>query len=170
MIDHLLRFNSEDEARADKSVGAYWNEGRDAAPGNWRGDVCIADVTVMQVSTAKRLDGWFINISQGAASLLEHPAAVFVFDRVAANAGQKFVALSAPSKLDFSDLAFSPVFAGSSLPLKMDAMNRGKDAVAKASLLALAFADNAVVKDEPIEASIVAVEPAAAEVAAVAKP
>lgn len=77
MIDHLIRFNSEAEAKADPVVGQYRSE-----EGGWRGDCCFPgqqvwrpeDDTVVEGDIAHHpLPYWYITISLSNVELVHSP-------------------------------------------------------------------------------------------------
>lgn len=95
MIDHLIRFNSEAEAKADPVVGAYWSE-----EGGWRGDCCFPgqrvwrpqDDTVetnpesgAEYAVNHPLPYWYITISLPNVDydLAEHSACMVVWNVIA---------------------------------------------------------------------------------------
>lgn len=119
MIDHLIRFNSEVEAKADPVVGAYWSE-----DGGWRGDCCFAgqrvwrpqDDTVetdpesgAEYPVSHPLPYWYITICMDAVDdeLSGHHGCMLVWD---ADADQPIS--SALPLEQLSEYALSPVPAG----------------------------------------------------------
>lgn len=117
MIEHLMRFDSEADAKADQIVGAYCID--DA----WRGDVCFPgqivwrpeDDTVTDEGDVVHhpLPYFYITITSASidAELRDHPACMVVWDREA----------NAPifSRLTAEEMAgyvLEPVPAGSDYP------------------------------------------------------
>ena len=127
IIDHLLTFATETAAQADPVVGTYWiPPDNDGYTGEWRGDVCIPNVSVYTINPDQSyayLSGWFIIISrptldealQNTATGL---ACVLIADRDAANAGDADFILYAPglSQEQLAGTYVSPTFAGSNYP------------------------------------------------------
>lgn len=85
MIDHLIRFNSEAEAKSDPIVGKYYDEG-------WRGDCCFPgqqvwrpeDDTVVEGDIAHHpLPYWYITVALETESeeLRNHSTCMLVWDR-----------------------------------------------------------------------------------------
>ena len=105
MIDHLIRFDSEDDAKADAIVGAYCID--DA----WRVDVCFPGQVVRQNSTGEPLPYWYITISTPSIvpELRDHPTCMVVWDR---DAGHSIF-----SRVEaMGDYVIEPVPAGSDYP------------------------------------------------------
>lgn len=132
MIDHLLKFSTEDEAKADPVVGSYWTPAKGKSPGSWRADICIPGVQVWQpaddvTSQQKREDGstidvvthsylpfFYIAIAHGNADakLQNHPNCVIVADRIAAERKEAFMKFSALTAPELASHALAPMFAG----------------------------------------------------------
>lgn len=111
MIDHLLRFDSEDAARA--ALPEYWIPASDDGPGQWDGSRCIPNAgcpalrvykitgqtTITDPETGQSyqqdirelFSGWFINVALVALSpeLRDLPSGAcrIIADREAAAAG-----------------------------------------------------------------------------------
>lgn len=124
MIDHLMRFDSEADAKADAVVGAYWMPGEDEAPGAWRGDVCIPNVAVFALDGEERVSfsGWYIVLALPAVNAALRDAAGdacrLIADRDAADRGESFVVYTAPDLTPdiLGSAHIEPLFAGSGYP------------------------------------------------------
>lgn len=134
IVDHLMRFESETAAKADPGVGAYWSHADDEAPGAWRGDVCIPNVSVFALGTPTTdadgnvvtphvpFSGWYVVIALPALSeaLRDVPgnACRLIADRDAADRGEPFIRYTAadmtPDVLGAAHI--EPLFAGSGYP------------------------------------------------------
>lgn len=119
MIDHLIRFDTEDLAKADAVVGAYCIDGA------WRGDVCIPGVQVWQPSAdnpdgSHNFDPRFfviIALSQQDAALSALPGCILVADRDGALRGDPgFIKQSAIPADQLGSYALEPMFLGSGYP------------------------------------------------------
>jgi hypothetical protein len=127
MIDYLMTFASEAAAKADPIVGSYFVDGQ------WRSDICVADVFVwVPASNTIGTDpngtpyvvrqaydtNWRVIIAKPAPdpSLSLLPSCHLVADRDAAAAGRPFILQSILSEVQLAGLALEPTFAGSSYP------------------------------------------------------
>lgn len=134
IIDHLMRFETEADAKADPVVSAYWSPGEGDEPGAWRGDVCIPNVSVYAlgapgvdgegnpVENRIPFSGWYVVIALPvlSAALRDIPgnACRLIADRDAAARGESFIRHTA-ADLTPGDLAAAhvePLFAGSGYP------------------------------------------------------
>jgi hypothetical protein len=134
MIDHLMTFATEADAKADPVVGAYWIvDAGSQGGGVWRPDICIPGVTVWnpaQDVTTTDANGfplithtpidsnWRIIVALGQQSpaLSALPQCHIVADRDAAVAGRPFILQTALSQAQLSALMLEPTFAGSNYP------------------------------------------------------
>lgn len=127
MIDHLMTFASEADARDDPVVGTYFVDGQ------WRSDICVAGVFVwMPASNTIGTDpngtpyvvrqsydaNWRVIIAKAAPdpSLTSLSSCHLVADREGAAAGRPFILQSILSEAALADLALEPMFAGSNYP------------------------------------------------------
>lgn len=130
MIDHLVRFDSEDDARADATCGAYYVDGA------WRGDCCIPGVVVwrpadntqetvsgpdgdMVVTVRHPLPYWYLLIALPVMNdaLRNHPTCMIAADRDAAALGDPAYVIYSPVPPDqLGDYFVEPTFAGSRYP------------------------------------------------------
>jgi hypothetical protein len=133
MIDHLIRFADEEQAKADPVVGAYWREARDGY-GAWDGACCfpgqrvwkpaenvVSQVTMppnmggatMEISTPQYLPYWYITISAVAVvpALRDHPTCMVVWSRTT---NTQIYSKLTPELL--AEYTISPVPAGSTYP------------------------------------------------------
>lgn len=120
-IENVFRFPTEDAARADPVVGAYWLLPTAEAPGCWRADVCVTnlkawdsrqDVTDDDGNTTHTYwPGWRICI--GSESILpefsNHPYLVLMSDcyaREVLKGPQEQWLIYLPSVIDPADLVY----------------------------------------------------------------
>ena len=133
-IDHLMRFDTEDAAKADAVVGAYFSPADAEGPGAWRGDVCIPNVSVYAlgapgvdadgnpVENRVPFSGWYVVIALPAlsAALRDVPgnACRLIADREAAERGESFIRYVAPDMTPdvLGTAHIEPLFAGSGYP------------------------------------------------------
>lgn len=103
MIDYLMKFTDEAEAKADPVVGAFNVE--DA----WRGDVCLPGCIVRHLPSDALLPYWYVTISadQDEPALREHPACVLVADWDGMTVSSAVI-----PEGELADYQVSPVFAG----------------------------------------------------------
>lgn len=136
MYDHLLNFPDEATAQADPVVGKYYTPASADVPGAWRGDCCIAGVSVYAITGTttvtdpqtgatyqqeqhSNFPGWFIVISLPALdpTLQALPGCILIADRDAANAGSpNFIRYSSVDQATLNAAHVSPTFAGSNYP------------------------------------------------------
>jgi hypothetical protein len=130
MIDHLIRFDTEDAAKVDPVVGKYWTEA-------WNGSCCIAGVSVYRVTGTETVDsemgsyerevresfpGWYINIALNELSTelrdLPDNACRLIADRDAAERNENFIVYAAPDMTPgaLAVARVEPTFAGSNYP------------------------------------------------------
>lgn len=126
MIDHLIRFDTEEQALNDPALAPF------RSGGDLDGSRCIAGVRVWRPAddTTEVVEGetvvshsylpyWYVMVSTPApdASLRDHPTCMLVTDREAANAGEPdFVLHTAIPPEDLGLYMLEPVFAGSNYP------------------------------------------------------
>lgn len=129
MIDHLIRFASEDAAKADPVCGGYWN-GAAWDRSRVNPDVKVwkpADDTVQTVQDAagsseitvhSYLDYFYLMIAaqQVDEALRNHPTCMLVADRTAARSGQPFIVYSPLPSEQLAEYMLEPCFAGSGYP------------------------------------------------------
>jgi hypothetical protein len=124
IIDHLMRFDTEDAAKADPVVGAYFSPADSEGSGAWRGDVCIPNVSVYALDGENHVpfSGWYVVIALPALSeaLRDIPgnACRLIADRDAADRGERFMRYVAAdlSPGDLASAHVEPLFAGSGYP------------------------------------------------------
>lgn len=119
MIDHIIRYASEKEAKLDKAMAPYLSATEEGGFA-WRADICIPGASVWQptddttdkngVVTHQPLPGWFIVVSLPATNLAlkDSVACSLVVDREAAKRSEAYKV-----KSPVIELAFEPTFAGS---------------------------------------------------------
>lgn len=102
MIDYLMKFDNESEARDDSVVGAY------VVDGAWCGDRTIPGVQVRRLSDDVVLPFWYITISEKTdhPELRDHEACVLAVDW-----DRSEIVRIAPG-LDPADYEVSPVYQG----------------------------------------------------------
>lgn len=135
MIDHLLAFASESDAKADPIVGAYWH-GDGQGGGSWDMSCCIPSLSVWapsaDVTTTTTINGqtyslvthtpydslWRINIAlpSRSAALCALSSCHLVADRDLAAQGKPFLLQSVLTADELAALMIAPLFAGSSYP------------------------------------------------------
>lgn len=108
MIDHLIKFDTEQEAVEDSIVGLLYDTG-------WDSSISLPGATVRYITTDTLLPYWYIIIAKDTVddSLSNHPNCVLVTDRDAAANGKPFVISSVIPEDQLGDYQVSPVFAGS---------------------------------------------------------
>lgn len=138
MIDHLINFSDEVTAQADPVVGKYYTPASDDGPGGWRGDCCIAGVSVYSVTGTttvtdpdtgatyqqeirRPFPGWFIDIALGALdpALRALPGCILIADRdKAAVNDPTFLLYTQPgiTQDELNAAHVEPTFAGSKYP------------------------------------------------------
>lgn len=117
-IDHVMKFASEAEAKADPVVGTYWQASNADDPGSWDTSICIPNQNVTQISTASVLPYWYISIARSEIDpvLRDHVACVLITDREAALRGAQFVLFTSLPADQLGDYSIQPVPAGSNYP------------------------------------------------------
>lgn len=121
MIDYLFAFATEDAAKADPVIGAYYvSDGQDG--GGWRGDVCIPGVAVATIADGNTIDAnWRIVIASNGRKpeLDNHPQVGLIADRDLAAAGatrEQFLLYSAVPSNMWPLLQVAQTFAGANYP------------------------------------------------------
>lgn len=138
MYDHLMRFETENDAKADPVMAAYWHAGQDEEPGSWDTSRCIPGVSVYAVTGTETVDdgqggeyerevresysGWFINVALPVMSAelrdVDGNACRLIASREAADLGQPFLVYVAPDMVPeiLGEARVEPTFAGSNYP------------------------------------------------------
>lgn len=138
MIDHLIRFDSEEQARADAVVGAYFHANKEHPDGgSWDGARVIPDVKVWQPAndTTEDIEGpggetvtvtrhtylpyiyKLISLPEVDPALRDHPTCMLVADRDKAAAGDpSFIVYTPIPSGQLGSYALEPTFAGSHYP------------------------------------------------------
>lgn len=131
MIDHLMTFASEAEAKADPVVGQYFTT-VDTWSG-WRGDCCIPGVFAWSPADNTEVNGevvrqpydtnWRILISEPEANseLMASGFCHLVTDREAAVDGQPFILQTILTDAELNSIALEPTFLGSAYPYSTEA-------------------------------------------------
>lgn len=114
MIDYLIRFKNEDEAKVDKIVARFLVEDE------WDTSQVIVNPSVYdtRVSDEKPLDYFYLSIATPKLSLdlYNHPTCMLVTDRDAALDDKDFVMKSLIPAADMGSFRITPMPAGSDYP------------------------------------------------------
>lgn len=119
MIDHLIRFDTEDDAKADQIIGSYWS-----AEAGWRGDICFpcrvfTETTENEITVRQYLPYWYLWLAlpELDTTVTALPHCMVAADREAADRGEPFIKHSTIPPEDLGLYHVEPVIAGSNYPL-----------------------------------------------------